>query len=280
MKRVAVFVHFDCDNIIKDYVFYYLKQLKLVANKIIFVSTSNLNQKQINDVLLVVDKAIIRDNIGYDFFSYKKGIEEIDCIESYDEIILCNDSCLGPIYPLVDIFSTMELHQCDAWGITANRNPILHLQSYFLVFRKSLFLSDVFKKFWSDLKVFNEKADIIRQYELGLSSLILKNDYKIDSFVPLQISVNKCCKKLRVLTNILKKIYFKVFSVKVRYLISDIFRNSDSLDCTLYYWDYMILFDNMPFIKKSLLIDACVGKQKIVDFLSKHTQYDVSLIEQ
>ena len=39
---IAVFAHFDKDNLIDDYVVEYLQELKKVAEKIIFVSDCNI----------------------------------------------------------------------------------------------------------------------------------------------------------------------------------------------------------------------------------------------
>ena len=42
MKRLAIFAHYDKDNIIDDYVIYYLKELKKSFETIIFVSYTDL----------------------------------------------------------------------------------------------------------------------------------------------------------------------------------------------------------------------------------------------
>ena len=42
MKRAVVFAHYDKDNIVDDYVIYYIKALKEIAETIIFVSCNNI----------------------------------------------------------------------------------------------------------------------------------------------------------------------------------------------------------------------------------------------
>ena len=46
MKRLCIFAHYDKDNLIDDYVIYYLRELKKSFNKIIFVSDSDYQKKK------------------------------------------------------------------------------------------------------------------------------------------------------------------------------------------------------------------------------------------
>ena len=46
MKRAVIFVHWDKDLTIDDYVVYYLKELKKVIEKVIFVSANNLSSEK------------------------------------------------------------------------------------------------------------------------------------------------------------------------------------------------------------------------------------------
>lgn len=73
MNRYAIFAHYDSDNKIEDYVFYYLKELKTVCDYIIFVSDSNLPQNQTVKLDELVDEKIIGRHGEYDFGSYKRG---------------------------------------------------------------------------------------------------------------------------------------------------------------------------------------------------------------
>ena len=51
MKRVVIFAHYDKDNIVDDYVIYYLKALKEVASEIIFVSCNPILNNMTNTIL-------------------------------------------------------------------------------------------------------------------------------------------------------------------------------------------------------------------------------------
>ena len=91
MKRLAVFTHFDKNNIIEDYVVYYVNQLKKYCEKVLFLSLSDLpkeEQQKLEDVILVKHNE-------YDFGSYKRGFnyaKDTGMLEDIDEILFVNDS--------------------------------------------------------------------------------------------------------------------------------------------------------------------------------------------
>ena len=73
MKRLCVFAHWDRDNIIDDYVIYYLNALKEVCSTIIFVSDCNLESNEIAKLNGIIDYVIAQKHNEYDFGSYKRG---------------------------------------------------------------------------------------------------------------------------------------------------------------------------------------------------------------
>ena len=109
INRAAVFVHYDKQNIVDDYVIYYLKELKIVTNTIIFVSTSDLANKERKKLEKYCDKIIIRENVGYDFYSWKIGLKILGTLNIFDEIILCNDSVYGPLVKFQTIFDKTKI---------------------------------------------------------------------------------------------------------------------------------------------------------------------------
>ena len=71
MKRAVIFAHYDKNREIKDYVLYYLKELKKTADTIIFVSCCDLKNACCLNGL--ADKIIAEQHNEYDFGSYKRG---------------------------------------------------------------------------------------------------------------------------------------------------------------------------------------------------------------
>lgn len=196
MKRAAVFAHYDKDKLIDDYVIYYLKKLKEVVDKLVFVSCLELSDFEKSKLDGIVDFIISENHDEYDFGSYKRGYLYLkESLNDYDELIFANDSCYGPLYPLSEVFEKMENEGCDFWGITKNRFGVekikdnyvvtkqAHLQSYFLVFNNKVFTSDVFRDFIQSIKHFDIKNDIIINYEIGLTKLLLNSGFSCSAYI-------------------------------------------------------------------------------------------------
>lgn len=184
-RYIAVFAHYDAAGLVEDYVIHYLKCLKEVVTKIVFVSDAELLPEECDKLKGLVDIQIIGRHHEYDFGSYKRGIEASRIYDDEtDAIILCNDSCYGPLTSLVGLFSKMEESDVDFWGLTVNQDGYpSHLQSYFLVFNRKIISSDVFKSFFKKVESQERKADIIEKYEIGLTKQFLDAGFKMDSLV-------------------------------------------------------------------------------------------------
>lgn len=198
MKRAVIFAHYDKDRIVDGYVIYYLKALKEISDEIVFVSCNKISDRSGLEGL--VSKVIDEEHGEYDFGSYKRGYLYLkDKLNNFDELVFVNDSCYGPFYPLKNVFERMETKDCDFWGITKNnygyrkllfigKRP--HIQSYFMVFKKNVFTSDIFNDFMQKITSKKNKREIIREYEIGLSELLIKNGYKPCSFIEKYQNIN------------------------------------------------------------------------------------------
>lgn len=198
MRRAAVFAHYDKDNIIDEYVIYYLKALKQICDKVVFVSCCELPAAEADKLSGIADLTVVEKHNEYDFGSYKRGffaLKNKGTLEEIDELIFANDSCYGPLFPLENIFAEMEAKNPDFWGITKNRfgmkffkQQIIvcvrpHLQSYFLVFSQKVFNSDCFLEFFENIKHQTTKNEVIINYEIGLSEFLIENGFKYDVYI-------------------------------------------------------------------------------------------------
>lgn len=193
MNRIAVFAHYDKDSCIEDYVVYYLKELKKIANIIIFVSDCDLTDEELQKISGIADRSIAKKHGEYDFGSYKRGyqyLKEAGFLTNCEELIFSNDSCFGPLVPFKEVWNEMDTRDCDFWGITQyeDKNTRLHVQSYFLVFRKTVVDSHVLDHFINSVKHENCKMDVIQKYEIGLSQTLLKNNFKMQTFCTCDVS--------------------------------------------------------------------------------------------
>ena len=157
MQRIVFYTFWEKDGIVHDYVTYYLDAIKKVSDKVVVVVNGLLSREGEATLKKHDVDFFVRENIGFDFSSWKAALEREgwDNIRTYDELILCSCSCYGPVYPFENIFENMKEKSCDFWGLY--RHPDIegffpaHLQSYFLVIRKSLLFSQEFYNFWQEL---------------------------------------------------------------------------------------------------------------------------------
>lgn len=110
------------------------------------------------------------------------GLDELRLFENpvYDELVLMNDSVYGPFKDLKDFLKPSS--SADFWGMTDSYMMFPHLQSYFLVFKKNVYSSEVFKNFWSHLKIYSNRFDIVYYYEITLSKLLTSAGFRMFSF--------------------------------------------------------------------------------------------------
>lgn len=185
-KRAAIFAHWDSDGIIEDYVVYFLTELSKEAD-IIFVSDGTLLEDEKNKISEITIKIIDCLHGEYDFGSYKRGYKYfLNLDQQYEELILANDSCYGPFYPFKDLFSQMDRSDIDFWGIFEHylrSEEYQHLQSFFLVFKQTVFQSEFFNEFLLSVSKQDSKIDIIMKYEVGLTRLLKSRGFAYSSLI-------------------------------------------------------------------------------------------------
>lgn len=166
-KRLCVYFIYDKDGIIDDYIIYQLKDMKKNVSILHCVINGTLTMDSKKRLEAVADEVYERENKGNDIGAYKAAIEHIGWkkISEYDELILMNFTCFGPVYPFKEVFDWACKLDIDLWGLTwdtksdwLGTNKYLHYnkrkthyQSYFLTFRKPLVGSDFLKDFFNEI---------------------------------------------------------------------------------------------------------------------------------
>lgn len=180
MNKWIIFAHFDINSVIDNYVIYYLKELKKISANIVFVSDCNLAENELNKLNGITFHNIAKKHGEYDWGSYKYGFRYLDdnkLLNNTDELIFCNDSVYGPIYPLNEYIEQMSNSIYDFTGFFENQFGLenslqRHIQSWFLMFKKQVFTSEIFKEFIYSVKKLDNKIDIINNYEINCTKIL------------------------------------------------------------------------------------------------------------
>lgn len=180
-KRCGIVVLYNEEGFVAPYVEVLLKSIKEVLNKLVIVINGNIQKTEKEKLCRCTQYVFYRENVGYDggaykdaFMTYLKGEDW----EQWDEILLMNDTFYGPFFPWDEVFKVMEGEACDFWGLTyhpGGEDQFLgrviepHIQSYFIVIRKRMFLSPHFLKFWAEMSYPETFKDAVEKFEIAFS---------------------------------------------------------------------------------------------------------------
>ncbi|MBR2922356.1 MAG: hypothetical protein IKC10_03440 [Alphaproteobacteria bacterium] len=192
MTRIVVFASYDKDGIVHDYVLGYLRYLKEVADKIIFIADNYADEYEQNKLKELVDYAEFCPHGEYDFGSYKRGYyyaKSNGWLDSANKLIFCNDSCFCTS-SLIPVFEIMEKRSCDFWGMTKSHEIQDHLQSYFLVFNSNVFTSKTFIEHINNVTHKDNFMDVVRCYELPFTSKLNDASFVSSEYIQFNNNIN------------------------------------------------------------------------------------------
>lgn len=180
MPRLAVMAQFDPRGALGPHVRRQVEALAGAVDDLIVVSTSRLTDGA-RSFLTRHARLLERENVGYDFLSYRAGLESVD-LEAYDEVTVCNDSYVGPLVDYPTVFETMAGRPADFWGLSETDRIKHHVQSFFVTFRPSATTSAAFRDFWSGTEVLADRSAVIRRYEVGMSRRLYRAGLTSDAW--------------------------------------------------------------------------------------------------
>ena len=198
MRRLGVFVFFDPQGIVDDYVLYLLEQMRGICSEIITVCNGALTDEGKSRLLRCSTSVFCRQNRGMDAGALKDFFTNLSPREywsSFDELVWFNDTCYGPLVPMEEVFAQMQQREpCDFWGITAHAKsnarwpsradlPVdEHLQSYFIVVKQKLLGDERFWQFWKDIEISDDFYETVANYELTLTTTFASWGYRYGVF--------------------------------------------------------------------------------------------------
>lgn len=176
-RRVLVYVVYDRRGDVEDYIPYALTHLQVFCDTIIVVVNGVLTEEGRQSLTPFAEEIIVRENRGYDIWGYKAGLDALgDRVGEFDEVILANDTWFGPVGSFAPVFAEMDASPLHFWGMTdhvrVEPHPFTqtsylpyHLQSYWLVVRRPMFLSDEWRAYWRDLPMMHTYTDAVVKHE-------------------------------------------------------------------------------------------------------------------
>ena len=175
----------------------YLTEIKKHIGYIVLVSDHPIDITEIEKIKKIVDALILKKHNEYDFGSYKRGyllLKSLKIKNTLTHIVFLNDSVIFIGQELGKIFD--ELSNTNFYGITQHSygykrknkkydwHYAPHIQSYFFAVSSKIFNSCWFNNFIKKIKSEKNKKDIIINYEMGLSKLILNKGFSLNTYYP------------------------------------------------------------------------------------------------
>ena len=269
MNRLGLFLFFDSEGIVDDYVKYLLDDMNKNLSHLCIIVNGELLPESRKIFENYTDDILIRSNQGFDVGAWKDAMIQnfgFNKLEEYDEVILFNDSFFGPIYPFKEMFNDMDKKDLDFWGITVhgdapdpkNLCPYpyrpRYLQLFFLVFRRNFVKSKEFQDYWQNLPYYENFNDVAYKHQAVFTKYFSDLGFKWAAYVDtgdLEESVEK-------------SISFHTYNM----------------------YD-MVSDRKLPVIKRKafklplkfhLIFNSGMDIAKTMDYLKENTDYDVSLI--
>ena len=195
-KKALVYVIFESEARLQEYKLRFLQALAPLVDDVIVVVNGQLHDDDIN-TLETYGRVLTRDNKGYDTAAFREGIFAFgkDKLKDYDQLFLVNDTNIGPMRDLSQVFHEMADKQLDFWGISfgeeqedvTKENPYgyipKHLQSYFLVIEKLMLNDDSFYEYWSHLTDTDSRDKAIGRHETRFTKHFADLGYRFDAVV-------------------------------------------------------------------------------------------------
>lgn len=206
VKRLIIYFMYDKDGIIDDYVPYMLRELKKNSTEILVVCNGKLTTEGRAKLKEVTPNVLVRENKGFDVWAYKTGLEFYgwDKIKSYDEVIMMNFTIMGPVYPLEEMFTSMDNRDLDFWGITKfhefkEGDPFGtipygyipdHIQSHFIAVRKDMLNSLEFQSYWDNMVMIHDYREAVGCHEAIFTKKFSEAGFVWDVYADLEKDFN------------------------------------------------------------------------------------------
>ena len=277
-KRAAVYVHYDPQGRVHDYVIHQLRELQSAGLRVTFVTNApKFGEASVAQVVPFCRHIIWRRNVGYDLGAYKDGIEAIEDVSGLNCLLLMNDSVYGPFRPLGDVLRAAEAADVDVWGITDNLEFNYHLQSYFIVFFERALRSPAFRRFWRRVPYVNDRFWVVRNGEIKFTPFMIGNGLKVGVLCPYRDVAAAA------------RIQLEKDEPGATSHGDEAFRDAMRRDLTAeralnpmhYLWDTLIADFGCPFIKRELIWKNPLhipSARRWAEVIGRTSAYDVELI--
>ncbi|TFH45303.1 glycosyltransferase [Streptococcus equinus] len=195
-KRILIYNIFEGKDALQEYKIIFLEALAKIVDEAHIVVNGELSQSDV-ERLEKIGKVTLRENKGYDVAAFRAGILNLgqERLKEYDQLLLVNDTNIGPFKDLETVFSTIDSKSLDFWGVSLGEiqpdftglNPFgyipEHIQTYFLVIERSLLHQKSFYRYWEKLGDTDSRQKAIGKHETFFTKHFANLGFRYDALI-------------------------------------------------------------------------------------------------
>ena len=189
--EVCLFVSFASSPRLKRHVHRHVQNLLRVGVQVILILNTDLPASAFAldaELTSQLSGVFVRENTGFDFAAWAHVLSLCEGIDRWTRLYLVNDSIVGPINePDFDrLIERIRASNADVVGLTENRSPMRHVQSFFLVLNVVALRNPIVQHTFSSMRSLPSKAQVIDVYETRLTQVLTHHGLRCEAlFQPL-----------------------------------------------------------------------------------------------
>lgn len=176
---LALYLHWSPTGAVSQMVLHQIDLWREAGFDVVFASNATPPEADWGAVGERAVLRIARDNVGRDFGGWRDALGlALDRFGPPRELLLANDSVLGPIRPLAPVVAALRGGGEGLFGLTESRGGGAHLQSYVLLARGAGAVADLGRHL-ETCRPTRSKWRLVRQGEIALARHMLARGHRV-----------------------------------------------------------------------------------------------------
>ena len=187
--EVCFFVSFAPHPRLKAHVATHIRHLLRAGVSVVLILNTDLAPAQMEiapELLEQLSGAFVRENNGFDFAAWAHLFSLCEGTQHWTRLFLVNDSIVGPLNPahFDRLMERVRASTADVVGLTENRAPLPHVQSFFLVLNASALRSAIIRRVFQRMLSLPTKSQVIDVYEMRLTQVLTQHGLRCEALFP------------------------------------------------------------------------------------------------